>query len=142
MTTRETLPELIDRLVAEKGLEWVEREIRYDRTLIEEHLATVARARALKAPRRGVARPPSEVTTTPLPLTDLALHLGVRDNALHRALHRDPGAPAPVPGTAGKRWHYADVHAWWPLRRRPGQRGPARRPALPAEDGSSIEGET
>ncbi|MCQ1577189.1 hypothetical protein [Streptomyces parvus] len=137
MTTRETLSELIDRLVADKGLEWVEREIGYDRELIEEHLAAVARARALKAPREGDAQHPDEVTTEPLPLTDLALHLRVRDDTLYRALHRDPGAPRPVPGTDNKRWQYAEVHAWWPHRRRPGQRGPARRTADPAADGSS-----
>ena len=139
MTTRETLSELIDRLVAGKGLEWVQREIGYDRELIEEHLAAVARARALKAPREGDARPPAEVTADPLPLTDLALHLRVRDDTLSRALRRDPGAPRPAPDTGSKRWHYAEVHAWWPRRRRVGQRGPARRTAPPAADGPSSE---
>ncbi|MGW2654406.1 hypothetical protein ACWC1D_12240 [Streptomyces sp. NPDC001478] len=139
MTTRETLSELIDRLVSDKGLDWVAQEIGYNRELIEEHLAVVARARALKAPREGPAQPPAEVTTDPLPLTDLALHLRVRDDTLSRALRRDPGAPRPAPGTDGKRWHYAEVHAWWPRRRRVGQRGPARRTAEPAADGSSPE---
>ncbi|MFJ4703015.1 hypothetical protein ACIP5N_33175 [Streptomyces sp. NPDC088768] len=139
MTTRETLSELIDRLVADKGPEWVEREIGYSPELIAEHRAAAARARALKVPRRGKARPPSEVAADPLPLTDLALHLDVRDDTLYRALHRDPGAPRPAPGTDGRRWYYADVHAWWPHRRRVGQRGPGRRRAGPVTDNSSPE---
>ncbi|MER8118976.1 hypothetical protein [Streptomyces sp. NPDC094031] len=139
MTTRETLSELIDRLVADKGPEWVEREIGYDRELIEEHRAVAARARALKAPREGAPRPPAEITAEPLPLTDLALHLRVRDDTLSRALRRDPGAPRPAPDTYGKRWFYAEVHAWWPRRRRVGQRGPARSTATPPADSSSPE---
>ncbi|MEU8542987.1 hypothetical protein AB0C52_23875 [Streptomyces sp. NPDC048717] len=135
MTTRETLPELITRLVTDKGLEWVEREIGYDRELIEQHLVTATR----KTPRKGAAHPPAEVTAEPLSLIHLAFHLGVRSDVLYRALHRDPGAPRPVPGTDSKLWHYAEVHAWWPHRRRPGQRGPARRTADPAADEPSPE---
>lgn len=139
MTTRETLSELIDRLVTDKGHEWVEQEIGYDRKLIEEHRAAAARARLVRAPRDGNALPVDEVSPDPLPLTDLALYLRVRDDTLSRALRRDPSAPRPAPGTDPKRWHYAEVHAWWPRRRRAGQRGPARRAAEPAADGTSPE---
>ncbi|GLF98169.1 hypothetical protein [Streptomyces yaizuensis] len=121
MTTGETLPELIHRLVGKHGRAWVEREIEYDADTIDRHLLDAVLVHARRHPR-GPATDPGEVTTDPLPLADLAALLRVRNDTLSRALRNDPAAPssATAPGTRAA-WRYADIHAWWPNRRRRGQ---------------------
>ncbi|MCZ1012135.1 hypothetical protein [Streptomyces lydicus] len=144
MTTRETLPELIHRLVESKGRAWVERELDYGPDVIDHHLSSLARRRARQAPRPGSADRPADVSTEPLRLIDLALHLHVRVDTLSRALRNDPAAPAPAPGTDGSRWFYAAVHAWWPNRRKRGQRAGYGGPTLsswPSPEGEGDQGE-
>ncbi|RLU82587.1 hypothetical protein CTZ27_30175 [Streptomyces griseocarneus] len=137
--TPETLPELIHRLVEAKGRDWIERELGYTPDLIDHHLTAYNRARARRAPLAGPPTPPHELdATTPLRLVDLAWHLRVRIDTLSRALRSDPTAPQPVPGTTPSAWHYAEVHAWWPDRRRRGQRGPSRHRAALATPPAST----
>ncbi|WP_274036530.1 hypothetical protein [Streptomyces sp. MMBL 11-1] len=131
MTPRETLPELIHRLVEEKGRTWVENELSYAPQVVDAHLATYA------AGRSGRPAPTSRVTREPLHQAQIARHLGVRADTLNRALRNDPEAPAPAPGTDGQRWLYAEVHTWWPRRRKRGHYPrPARAtvPRTPGED--------
>ncbi|MFI8932533.1 hypothetical protein ACIG3E_33335 [Streptomyces sp. NPDC053474] len=129
MTASETLPELIHRLVEEKGRQWVQRELGYGPDVIAQHLAAYERALARRAPLSGQPTPPERVERQPQRLTDLALYLRVRRDTLSRALRRDPAAPAPVPGGPPHRWSYAEVYAWWPQRR--GRGRPTGEPAAP-----------
>ncbi|MCX4681565.1 hypothetical protein OG413_40915 [Streptomyces sp. NBC_01433] len=136
MTSRETLPELIHRLVEAKGRVWVERELDYGPDVIDHHLG--AFARASRAPRPGPADPPSQVTREPVPQLLIAYHLKIRRETLSRALRNDPSAPAPVPApdADGKRWLYAEVHAWWPNRRKRGSYPrPSRQASAPRPPG-------
>ncbi|MFF4534262.1 hypothetical protein ACFY1P_33945 [Streptomyces sp. NPDC001407] len=122
--TLETLPELIHRLVEAKGREWIERELGYTPDVIDHHLTAYTRSRRTQL--TGPPTPPDAPDVeNPLRMVDLARHLRARFDTLSRALRNDPAAPRPVPGRTPAVWRYAEVYAWWPNRRRRGQRGPA-----------------
>ncbi|MCB5910340.1 hypothetical protein [Streptomyces pinistramenti] len=72
--------------------------------------------------------PDTPTVDIPLSVASLARRLGVRRDALHRALNADPGAPDPDGhDDLGHRQYYLrTITAWWPNRRKPG------RPATPA----------
>ncbi|MER5985678.1 helix-turn-helix domain-containing protein [Streptomyces sp. NPDC001787] len=117
MTPRETLPELIHRLIEEKGRPWVERELSYSPQTVDAHLAAYARGR----PTGPGPVAPSRVAAQPVHQAQIARYLGVHRETLNRALRNDPAAPEPAPGTDGRRWRYAEIYAWWPQRRSRGQ---------------------
>ncbi|WP_217230767.1 helix-turn-helix domain-containing protein [Streptomyces anulatus] len=133
MTPRETLPELIHRLIEEKGRPWVERELSYAPQTVDAHLAAYARGRATGP---GPVEP-SRVSAQPVHQAQIARYLGVHRETLNRALRNDPAAPQPAPGTdgRGRLWRYADIYAWWPRRRSRGQypRAAEPEPARPGE---------
>ncbi|MEU5138027.1 helix-turn-helix domain-containing protein [Streptomyces californicus] len=133
MTPRETLPELIHRLTEEKGRAWVERELSYSPTTVDAHLAAYARGRTVGT---GPVEP-SRVSAQPVHQAQIARYLGVHRETLNRALRNDPAAPQPAPGTGGRRWRYADIHAWWPRRRSRGQ-GPRTGGPEPAPPGGGA----
>ncbi|ATM24665.1 hypothetical protein SMD44_p10166 (plasmid) [Streptomyces alboflavus] len=139
----ETLPELIHRLVADpaRGRDWVERELGYAPGVIDEYLAAYAEDLARRHPLTGPPTAPGLLTSRgPMTRAELARHLRTRHDTLTRALSNDPKAPQPVPGRKPPVWPYAEVYAWWPNRRRRGQRGPARRTALAAAPATPEEG--
>ncbi|MET8605692.1 helix-turn-helix domain-containing protein [Streptomyces rubiginosohelvolus] len=131
MTPRETLPELIHRLIEEKGRPWVESELSYSPTTVDAHLAAYARGRTTGP---GPVDP-SQVAAQPVHQAQIARYLGVHRETLSRALRNDPAAPKPAPGTGGRRWRYAEIHDWWPQRRSRGQY------PRTTEPGSAMPGE-